>query len=329
MTDLRSIAEFREYAAPADAAARARARRAVASTQPTPAPRRRLLVRRAALAAAVTLAASIAVALQPGGGRGSGTGGQPATSNPLLGGLATADAATVRRHITTAIDTADGILYATTRDAFVKSGGAILSETWVDLNDPSAWRTREDRRGWNEPAPGFAVSDIGSVPTGTGAVLQRGLTDGRCTELLLTGPGLQASTTSNSVNPLYAIRDDIQSHRAIVVGTESSGGRRLLHVRWTPSDPAFPKIIDRTDVWVDPATYLPVRSQSVYGDPTSAAGDPNEIQIITSTYTLIPRPSDPRSLLLPAIPAGSSCPQTTKYVAQPTTPKQLPATSSR
>jgi hypothetical protein len=218
-------------------------------------------------------------------------------------GLGTADAATVRRHVAAAIDAADGILHETTRDAFVKRDGAIVSEAWTDLRDPNASRTREDRRGWDEPATGFAVSDIGRVPSADGTLLQRAVTDGRCTETLFTGVGPAGST-----NPLSSIRREVEAHRFTVVGLEQTGGRRLLHLRRTATDRDFPRIEDRYDLWVDPATYVPVRSDSTYGDPSAAAGDPNEVQRITSDYELLPRPADPRSLLLPA---GTGCTRTT------------------
>jgi hypothetical protein len=230
----------------------------------------------------------------------------------VLGGLGTADAATVRRHVAAAIDAADGILHQTTRDAFVKSGRAILSESWTDLRDPVASRTREDRRDWNEPTSGFSVADVGRVPTDAGAMLQREVSDGRCTETLFTGAG---GSAPRGQSPLSAIRADVQAHRYRVIGVERSGGRRLLHLRWRATDPEHPQVQDRSDLWVDPYSYVPVRSDSIYGDPSVPAGDPNEPQRMTSDFELLRRPADPRGMLLPAVPAGASCPRTTRRVA--------------
>jgi hypothetical protein len=260
------------------------------------------------------VAVSAAVALQPDGGTPTPRRG---SSSSALGSIGNADAAVVRKRVTAAIGGAQGILHSTTTDLFTRSGNVIASESWSDVRDSAFFRIREDRSRWPNPASGFMVSELGRVRQGDGSMLQRVVADGRCTELVTNGEALGADPMAPIRDAVTPIRDAVSARRMVVLGPQQVGGKPALHLREQHADPDFPAMVDTTDLWVDPATYLPVRSISSAGDPTAAAGDPNELQRLTTDYELAPRPADMAAALLPPVPAGATCDRTTRAAAGP------------
>lgn len=286
---------FRDYAAAPSPDARARAHAAVARgmrEHRTWRPRRRVMV----LALAAAAVACLVVALQPSGPAGTGDrGGGPGLGGLGPTGLEPADAATVRRRVVAALDAADGILHERSEDVWVPSGDVLRIEAWHDLRERSAFRSRETHRAGDGRASGRTI-DSGMVPRPNGEILQRTLVDGRCTEMVI--PAARAEG-DRATSPVDELRRDIRRGRLTIVGERREGDRTVLHVRSVRSDPDHPGIVDRSEVWLDAATYLPIRSLAVHGDPDAGAGAPDEIQRLRSEFDVMPRPADPARLLLP------------------------------
>ena len=259
MSDLEPLSTFRAYVADPDEAALARAHRAVAMASRVRTRRRSDLARRGALVAAVAVVAALLIALQPSSDRGGPPVGTSGTGPGKLGlpSIAQASAAQVRRGVVAAIDAADGILHERTRTMFLASGQRITSESWSDLRHPDAFRSREDRREWSEPGSGVTLTDAGQVPLGGEKLLLRRIIDGRCSELLLRSRG-GFGTAAHSA--LDQIRSDIRTYRFRLIGIEEIGGRSVAHLRHTA-------VAERTELWVDTATYRPIRSVEITGDP--------------------------------------------------------------
>jgi hypothetical protein len=101
------------------------------------------------------------------------------------------------------------------------------------------------------------------------------------------GPKLTLPTTA-------VIRSELADGEFRLVGTETSGGQRLLELRGTYSHAAVTEHYQALTMWVNAATYLPVRSV--------AAGFGT--QRLVSEFTWLAPTAANLALLKPTIPAG-------------------------
>jgi hypothetical protein len=90
------------------------------------------------------------------------------------------------------------------------------------------------------------------------------------------------------------IRSELADGRFRLIGTQTSGGQRLLELRGTDSDAAVAEHYRALTIWVNADTYLPVRS---------VAAGLGSRQLVSEFTWLAPTAAN-LALLKPAIPAG-------------------------
>jgi hypothetical protein len=228
-------------------------------------------------------------------------------------------------------------LRAAVLDAFERDGGDIICTTRTIrlLRGPT-----ENQEIWTYPAVPTAGQQIrvrllqlrGGAPVeDTESVYVAGPQSDRITQPTTSGPRFAEITDVEyatrtwsrllSSTPLVAanldpdkIRRQIASGGFTVVGTVRLQGRPAIELAWSRRLPPLRRdIAVTTRLWVDPRTYMPLRSVT-----TQWVGPPDHRQALftdTASYRVLVATSASLALLNPPIPAGFTRTATSPYYA--------------
>ena len=238
---------------------------------------------------------------------------------------------------------AAGNLRAAVLDAFERDGGDII----YTMRTIQLWRGRgpaENQQIWTYPAVPTAGQQIrvrlfewqnGAPVEDTESVYVAGPQSDRITQSTTSGPRVAEITDVEyatrtwsrllSSTPLVAssldpdtIRQQIASGGFTVLGTVRLQGRPAIELTWSRrlgprSRPGEPGMAVTVRLWVDPRTYMPLRSITIQW--AGPSGHRRALFTDTANYRVLAPTTANLALLAPPIPAGFTRTATSPHYA--------------